>query len=278
MADSAPSAAAAGYPNFGTPYRVDAGPVAGAPAASSYAGASPYAADASPYAAAAAAGYGAGVPGAGLLGAGGSGYPVSRFTPAGYPMSDSGAPGVGPDRWVPSQDALEGAFRSAGLEKAKGERQSSVIMGGIGVALLVIAAVVLRATLSSGTGMVWTWGFVGGAVFLVKAAMSYVRSVRGGAPPFGPLGWVVSGGALVLSVALVVTSVQAARAPMPVEVGSCFTDRGADVQHVDCSDPHDYTAVAVTDTLNACPSVTDVFARLDGEVVCLVDAGFGFGD
>lgn len=65
---------------------------------------------------------------------------------------------------------------------------------------------------------------------------------------------------------------------MPVEVGSCFTDEGAEVQHVDCGEPHDYTAVAVVDSLNACPASATVFARFDGDVVCLVGAGVGFGD
>ena len=277
----APSAAAAGYPSFGTPYRApDAGPpagAAGAAAASPYTNAAAARPAASPYTNAAAAPY-AGVPYASAS------YPsppppapAPAPPAAGYPAAGYPAAGGFPLRPA-SQDLIERAFRAEGRERANGHRQTAVILGFLGVVLLVIAGGVLRITVGSGTGMVWTWGFVAGAVLLVKAVMSYVKGVRGGAPHFGPVGWLVSGGAVLVAVLVVVTSLQAAFSPMPVEVGSCFTDQGPDVQHVDCADPHDYTAVAVVDSLMQCPSLTDVTARLDDQVVCLVDAGFGLGN
>ena len=296
----APTAAAAGYPEFGTPYRpADAAAPTPAPAASPYtaAAASPYtAAAASPYTAAAASPYPAAAPsypaataspypaapsyatGATPAYADAAGYGATRFSPAGYPVPDPDVPGAGAGRWVASQDTLESAFRSAAVERATSHRQSALVMGGIAVGLLVVSAGILRATASFGTGMVWTWGFVGGAVFLVKAAMSYVKSVRGGVPHFRPVGWAVSGVALLVAVGMVVSSLVVAFSPMDVAVGSCFDDAGLEVEQVNCALPHDYTTVGVVQAVGECPSFTTVYARLDDEVVCLVDSDLGIGD
>ena len=292
----APDAAAAGYPTHGAPYRPpSAGPVAAA--------ASPYTGTASPYTGAAASPYtGAASPYTGTASpytpatpaaspyTDATAHPVSRFgSDMGFggggpvsrpddPSSRPPAPGAGFPLRAASPDLIESAFRAQAAERATDHRQSAVVMGILGVVLLVVAGGVLRATASTGTGTVWTWGFVAGGVLLVKAATSYVKSVRGGVGHFGPLGWTVSGGALLLAGVMVVTSVQAAFAPMDVEVGSCFTDEGPEVQQVDCARPHDYTTVAVVDSLVQCPASTDVPARLDDEIVCLVGTGLGFGD
>lgn len=334
----ASSAAAAGYPTFGTPYRRPDGGAAAAAGAGAAAGvgtASPYTAAAaaslaSPYTNAVASPYpsagsapstssppppppppsvaapyataSTGFPATGqasrfgsdvdVAGGGAAGRPYGAGAPygagqpygartAGQPYGagvGSAGPGMGPALRGPQQDLLERAFRSGVTEKASSDRQTALIVGGLGVGLLIVAGGVLRATLSMGTGTVWTWGFLAGGALLVKAGMSYFSAVRRGAPHLGPLGWTVSGGALLVAGVVVATSIQAAFSPMPVEVGSCFTDEGPEVQQVECADPHDYTAVAVVDSLGECPSVSDVFARFDGEVVCLVDAGLGFGD
>lgn len=305
--EHASSAGAAGYPTFGTPYRSHA-------ASSPYTNAAAAVPLASPYTNAAASPYPSGAtspstsppppplpplaapyPGAPTTGYPGAGFPTVPATPSrfGSDMGVAGtgavgnpygagvrAPGYGPAPTLgaPAQAMLESAFRSGATEKANGDRQTALIVGGLGVGLLVVAGGVLRATLSTGTGTVWTWGFLAGGALLVKAAMSYVSAVRRGARHLGPLGWTVSGGALLLAGVVVATSVQAAFSPMPVEVGSCFTDEGLEVHQVDCGEPHDYTAVAVVDSLGECPSSSDIFARLDGEVVCLVDAGPGLGN
>lgn len=279
----ASSAAAAGYPTSGTPYRSDAAAspytnaAAAVPLASPYTSAatSPYSSGAaSPYSSAAASPSTSVPPPPPPATAP---YPGAPTT--GYPTAGLASAPATPSRFgTPQQALLEGAFRSAAAEKAGSDRQTALVVGGLGVGLLVVAGGILRATLSTGTGTVWTWGFLAGGALLVKAALSYASAVRRGAPHLGPLGWTVSGGALLVAGAVVVTSIQAAFSPMPVEVGSCFTDEGAEVQQVECADPHDYTAVAVVDSLGECPSVSDVFARFDGEVVCLVDAGLGFGD
>jgi hypothetical protein len=177
-----------------------------------------------------------------------------------------------------SADAVEAMFRTGRSQRAADHRQTAVVSAVLGIVLLLIAGGVLRATASAGMGTVWGWGFIGGAVFLVRAVVSYVRSVNDGAPHLGPLGWVLGGGGIVLALVVAVTSVQAAFTPAPIAIGDCFTDEGVEVQRVRCSQRHDYTVLDIVSSIGECPAATAVYTRTDdGELACLVGPALGLG-
>ena len=237
-----PPSATAGYPTTGSPYR----PAQGEAQPSWPAAGSPYsAAPAQPS-------WTAG-PTAGSR----TSYPSTSFGPQAFPST---------------------SYVSAGSPQGEDHRQSAIVSGLLGIGLLVLAGVVLRFTSEAGSGRVWTWGFVAGAVLLVRGVILYVRSIRAGGRHFGPVGWAVGSIGVVTAVVVAVTSLQAAFGPMEVAVGDCFTDEGAEVQQVSCSRPHDYVVRGVVRVLNQCPASATAYTRTDdGEVACLVPDGLGTG-
>lgn len=186
---------------------------------------------------------------------------------AGYPGGAAAYPGA--TAGYPDAAAVQPAVDAPAEDGAKAVYTSL----GIGLGLLVASAVVLNLSLSVGSGRVWIWGFGVGALFVARAVFLYVKAAARGAGRPGPVGSVLSLVGVVAAVVITVGSVRTMIDPMPIEVGSCFVDKGLEVEQVACSADHDYTLVRFGEVLADCPSRAGVYVELDdGRLACLADA------
>lgn len=201
-----------------------------------------------------AAGYGAAAPAGWNAGFGNASIADSRQH-LGYGAADTAAAMYA--SYGPSPAALE-------------ERRNAIVLGVVGVGLLVAVAVILRVSDAFGLGRLWTGGLVIGLLCLARAAVTYRKAVRAGAPGFGALGWTATCVALVVGLAAGVLAVRDTFVAPPVAVGDCFVDEGAtSVREVACWSDHDYVVVDVVRAINQCPPSTAVPVIVEDRIACL---------
>lgn len=192
-------------------------------------------------------------------------------TSAGLPgaaTAGPGAPGFGSFQGVPTYGA--GAGGPAPFAAPPDARAGlGLILGG--VVVLVGATIILRLAASNG-GIYSLGAFVFAALLVVRgiAARNAARAQGGG----GPLLPVVAGvGVVALVCGFVVVDSLRTVTGMDLEAlgpGACFAEKGEWLEHVPCSDAHDYIGTIPAQTPQQCADAgSGLFAEIDDAYLCL---------